>query len=138
LTYTTLPTYTANHIGYTVTVKSAGAANPVGDFVIANPGVYVLTWWYWLLNTGSGSGYIETWCTDVVTNTGSNATIDGVVVFSNLIFASGAIYQGGQNMMRILKPTTTNKTYYIRNSFAGGYSNTNTGNFLTYSYVRIA
>ena len=137
LSYTTLPTYTANHIGFTVSGRSANAASPTLDIVIANPGVYMLTWWYWLVNAGSGTGYVEATCTDVSTSVGNNSTIDGVNVHSNIIYASGANWQGGQNMMRILRPSTANKTYYLRTAYFA-YTNTNAGNYINYMYVRIA
>ena len=139
LTYTAIPTYTANHIGYTISGRSAYANLPSVDITIANPGVYMLTWWIWITpTTGSGTGYIELSCTENSANTGNNSTLDGLSVHSNLIYASGNIYQGGNNNMRILRPSTANKIYYLRTSFPSGYVNSSTVNYINYMYVRIA
>jgi len=139
MSYTTLPSYTANHIGFTVSGRSTAANLPSVDITIANPGVYMLTWWIWItITTGSGTGYIELSCTENSANTGSNSTIDGVSVHSNLVYASGNVYQGGNNNMRILRPSTANKIYYLRTSFPSGYANTSTANYINYMYVRIA
>jgi hypothetical protein len=143
LNYTSPPTYTSNQIGFTSSGGFTGVTpfNSVGGTVtIITPGVYLFYWNIAGSNTSAAS-VLETWVTDVSTSIQSNATIDGVTVGAYWIHVpstnSSGQYFGGSSNIRILKPASLNKEYYVKATLV---PNTVSGQYfsLTYYYIRIA
>ena len=139
LNYIFPPSYASNQIGFTGSGVFAGTTpftSVSGTVTITTPGVY-LFYWSIVGSSSTAATVLETWVTDVSTKGQSDATIDGVKVGSYWIHVPNTTnngqYFGGSSNIRILKPATSNKDYYVK-STVGSASFHN----ISYYYIRIA